>query len=86
MAEETGLITQIDEFVQPGVSDVAAWQRAGFGDIRLSVNLSAMQLEQENFCDRFVSALQAPACRQTCEAGAHRKHAHAGHGDHHSRS
>lgn len=60
LAEETGLIMQIDEYVQnQAFHDVAAWQRAGYGDIRLSVNLTANQLEQENFVERFSSALRA---------------------------
>lgn len=60
LAEETGLVTQIDEFVQQqAFNDVAAWQRAGLGDIRVSVNLTAMQMEQEDFVERFVAALEA---------------------------
>ncbi|MDH3643823.1 MAG: diguanylate cyclase, partial [Gammaproteobacteria bacterium] len=58
MAEETGLITQIDEYVQQrAFTDVASWQRSGLSDIRVSVNLSALQLEQDNFVDRFVGNL-----------------------------
>ena len=59
MAEETGLITQIDEYVQQeAFSDVAGWRQSGLGDIRVSVNLSALQLEQDNFVERFVANLQ----------------------------
>lgn len=59
LAEETGLIMQIDEFVQQqAFHDVAAWRRIGLGDIHLSVNLTAMQIEQEGFVSRFVAALQ----------------------------
>ncbi len=59
MAEETGLICQIDEHVQAqAFSDVAYWRSKGLGDICVSVNLSAMQLEKEGFVDRFVGALQ----------------------------
>jgi diguanylate cyclase (GGDEF)-like protein/PAS domain S-box-containing protein len=55
MAEEAGLMTQIDEYVQQrAFTDVAGWRRDGLGDIRVSVNLSALQLEQDNFVDRFV--------------------------------
>jgi diguanylate cyclase (GGDEF)-like protein/PAS domain S-box-containing protein len=58
LAEETGLITQIDEYVQQkAFHDVAAWRRAGLGDIRLSVNLTAMQIEQDGFVNRFIAAL-----------------------------
>ena len=60
LAEETGLIGQIDEFVQQrAFADVMHWRRKGFGDITLSVNLSAAQLEQEGFVDRFIGSLQA---------------------------
>jgi diguanylate cyclase (GGDEF)-like protein/PAS domain S-box-containing protein len=59
LAEETGLIKQIDEFVQrQAFHDVAAWQRSGFGDIRVSVNLSALQIEQDGFVERFVEAMR----------------------------
>ena len=59
MAEETGLITQIDEHVQQvAFSDVASWRRNGLGDIRVSVNLSAPQLEQDDFVDRFIASLR----------------------------
>ncbi len=59
LAEETGLIMQIDEFVQQqAFHDVAAWRRAGLGDICLSVNLTATQIEQDGFVERFVSALR----------------------------
>tara|TARA_B100000315_G_scaffold247131_2_gene275423 strand:- start:146 stop:2407 length:2262 start_codon:yes stop_codon:yes gene_type:complete len=60
IAEETGLIMLIDEFVQQqAFDDVARWRQMGFADIRISVNLSAVQLEQENFVKRFVGMLQA---------------------------
>jgi diguanylate cyclase (GGDEF)-like protein/PAS domain S-box-containing protein len=59
MAEETGLICQIDEFVQEqAFTDVARWRHQGHGDIQLSVNLTAAQLEKEGFVDRFVGAMQ----------------------------
>ena len=59
LAEETGLIMQIDEYVQQqAFHDVAAWRRNGLGEIQLSVNLTSMQIEQENFVDRFIGALE----------------------------
>ena len=59
LAEETGLILQLDEYVQQqAFHDVAAWQRADLGQVILSVNLTAMQLEQENFVQRFIDGLQ----------------------------
>jgi len=59
MAEETGLICQIDEYVQhQAFSDVAYWRGKGLGDVLVSVNLTAAQLEKEGFVDRFVSSMQ----------------------------
>jgi len=60
LAEETGLILQIDEHIQQqAFHDVAAWHRAGAGELCLSVNLTAMQIEQDNFVERFVAGLKA---------------------------
>ncbi len=60
VAEETGLITRIDEFVQQqAFKDVAGWRLAGLGDIHVSVNLSTTQLEQDSFVERFTSNLEA---------------------------
>ena len=59
VAEETGLITQIDEYVQRrAFEDVAAWRRDGLGDIGLSVNLTAAQLESDDFIGRFRAMLE----------------------------
>lgn len=67
VAEETGLISQIDDFVQQqAFSDVAYWRGKGLGSVQVSVNLSAVQLEQEGFVDRFVSSMQ----NSNLEAGA----------------
>ena len=66
MAEEAGLMTQIDEYVQQrAFTDVAGWRRDGLGDIRVSVNLSALQLEQENFVDRFVGSMAGTGLEPT---------------------
>ncbi len=60
VAEETGLITQLDEWVQAhAFSEVAEWRRSGLGDVRLSVNMSSQQLEQDAFLERFLSNLDA---------------------------
>ena len=60
VAEETGLITQVDEWVQVhAFAEVAEWRRAGFGDVRLSVNMSSQQLEQDAFLERFLENLDA---------------------------
>ncbi len=60
LAEETGLIMQLDEFVQrQAFQDVAAWRSAGLGDVRVSVNLTSAQMEQEGFVSRFVGSMEA---------------------------
>jgi diguanylate cyclase (GGDEF)-like protein/PAS domain S-box-containing protein len=60
VAEETGLITQLDEYVQRrAFEDVASWQRQGHRDVTLSVNLTAGQLETESFLERFSASLKA---------------------------
>jgi diguanylate cyclase (GGDEF)-like protein/PAS domain S-box-containing protein len=58
VAEETGLVTQLDEWVQRrAFADVVDWRRSGLGDVRLSVNMSAQQLESESFLARFLALL-----------------------------
>ena len=58
LAEETGLVLQIDEFVQKqAFNEVAAWQRAGYSNVHLSVNLTSMQIEHEGFVERFTESL-----------------------------
>jgi len=60
VAEETGLITQLDEWVQVhSFGEVAEWRRSGLGDVRLSVNMSSQQLEQDAFIERFLANLDA---------------------------
>ena len=60
VAEETGLITQIDEYVQKqAFADLSSWRNSGFRDVCVSVNLSSTQLEQEGFVDRFVGAMKS---------------------------
>jgi len=60
LALETGLIPQIDEHVQrQAMIELARWHRAGHGQLRLSVNLSALQLEQEDFVQRFLREVEA---------------------------
>ncbi len=59
LAEETGLIVALDEYVQRrAFSDLASWAREGVGDVRLSVNVSAAQLEKEGFVEQFTGAMQ----------------------------
>lgn len=49
LAEETGLIKYIDEWVlNSACSQLKYWQEIGYGDIRLSVNLSAWQFRDQH--------------------------------------
>ena len=60
VAEETGLLTQLDNWVQSfAFKEVAGWIDAGLGDIRLSVNMASNQLEQESFSEAFFESLDA---------------------------
>jgi EAL domain-containing protein (putative c-di-GMP-specific phosphodiesterase class I) len=67
VAEETGLIEEIDMWVlREACTRVARWQAAGLGPLRVSVNLSARQFQQVGLAGRVRSVLAetglAPAC------------------------
>lgn len=58
LAEETGLIMPIGRWVlTEACRQMAAWHRAGFGDLRISVNLSGQQLQQFDLIDTVSTAL-----------------------------
>lgn len=57
LAEETGLIISIGEFVlRSACKQAMLWKRAGLPPLRIAVNISARQIEQEGFCD-YISQL-----------------------------
>jgi diguanylate cyclase (GGDEF)-like protein/PAS domain S-box-containing protein len=60
LAAETGLVVQVDVLVQrQAFLDVARWRAHGHPELKLSVNVSSAQLEQDNFVQQFLAALDA---------------------------
>lgn len=60
LAEETGLIAQVDEAIhQRAVADLAAWHAAGFPNLKLALNVSAARLQQDGFVDGLLGLLDA---------------------------
>ncbi|MDT3707106.1 MAG: EAL domain-containing protein [Thiobacillus sp.] len=62
VAEESGVIVPIGDWVLHQASaQMAAWRKAGLPPLRLSVNISARQLESPDFVDSVMHALQVHA-------------------------
>ncbi len=58
IAEETGLIVQLGEWVlDTALGDLARWRAAGIGVIRMAVNLSAHQLRDPQLVPRIAALL-----------------------------
>lgn len=59
LAEETGLIIPIGEWVlKTACAQAVAWQKAGFGKLLMSVNLSARQFRQKNLVEAIADILR----------------------------
>lgn len=59
MAEETGLIVQVDRCIQRKACEaVAAWRRAGHAELTLSLNVSAAQMEQADFVESLLAMIE----------------------------
>ncbi|GGF87240.1 bifunctional diguanylate cyclase/phosphodiesterase [Paenibacillus abyssi] len=59
LSEETGLIVSIGEWVlRKACEQNVAWQKAGFSPMRVSVNLSARQIQQKNLVENVTEILQ----------------------------
>src|SRR5207302_1670486 len=59
LAEETGLIVPIGEWVlRTACARNKAWQRAGLGDLRVAVNLSARQFGQQDLATSIAAILE----------------------------
>ena len=59
LAEETGLIVPVDQCVQrKACLDVARWRRDGHPGLALSMNISAAQIESEDFVEWMLAMLE----------------------------
>ena len=59
LAEETGLIVPIGHWVMESVcSQLQAWRSAGLPDVRVSVNVSAIQFRRQDFYERVRGILE----------------------------
>ncbi|MFT7244149.1 MAG: diguanylate cyclase (GGDEF)-like protein/PAS domain S-box-containing protein [Candidatus Azotimanducaceae bacterium] len=59
VAEETGLIVDVGNFVlETACRDLAVWRSDGVEQIRVSINFSALQVEQDDFIERIVDTLR----------------------------
>jgi diguanylate cyclase (GGDEF)-like protein/PAS domain S-box-containing protein len=59
IAEETGLIGPIGDWVlRTACAAAGEWQRAGLSSVRMTVNVSARQMQQADFAERVVQVLQ----------------------------
>jgi len=55
--ESTGLIVEVGEWVlQQAARDLRHWQELGFDSMRIAVNVSPVQLRENEFAERFVRA------------------------------
>lgn len=58
LAEETGLIIPIGEWVlKTACAQAVAWQKAGFGKLQMSVNISARQFRTKNLVESIANVL-----------------------------
>jgi diguanylate cyclase (GGDEF)-like protein len=56
IAEHTGLINKLGFWVfKKACADLRRWHKKGFSDLKLGVNLSAVQLRDSNLADKFLS-------------------------------
>lgn len=67
LAEETGMIDGLGEWVlTTACAQLRRWQDAGFHALRVSVNVSALQLNSERLCGTVSEALHASGLRPEC--------------------
>ena len=64
LAEETGLISEIGEWVlRSACAQNVAWQRAGIPPVRMAVNLSPRQLQEKDFPEKVLRILDETSLR-----------------------
>lgn len=57
-AEETGMIIEIDNWVlKNAISEISQWKKSGLPKIRMSVNISARHLAEDNIVEEIIDAL-----------------------------
>ncbi len=67
IAEETGLIMQLDTLVmRKACEQTKRWQQAGCGPLTVSVNVSRRQFEQEGFVEKVDEILQTTGLSPEC--------------------
>tara|TARA_R110002072_G_scaffold13418_12_gene56263 strand:+ start:22121 stop:24274 length:2154 start_codon:yes stop_codon:yes gene_type:complete len=67
VAEETGLILDVGNFVlETACRDLASWRAEGVEKIRVSINFSAPQVDQDDFIDRIVDTLRRHELPGSC--------------------
>lgn len=67
MAEESGLIVQIGEWVlKTACKQAMAWQNAGYGKLLMSVNLSARQFQQKSLVNSIDAILAETGLEAKC--------------------
>lgn len=59
IAEETGLILPLGEYILRTVcNDIKRWKDSGLHNVRVSINFSALEIEQDNFINNIVNTLE----------------------------
>jgi len=67
LAEDTGMILEIGEFVmRAACASTRAWHDRGFGRLRSAVNISARHFQQKNFLERLMEILDETRLDPTC--------------------
>jgi diguanylate cyclase (GGDEF)-like protein/PAS domain S-box-containing protein len=63
MLESIGLIDELGEWIlEQALAETSQWNAASRGDFRVAVNVSPLQLRQEDFADRVLAALARTGC------------------------